>query len=130
MQNDVNTQAGKAGIYYTIGNILLKGVLFFSLPIFTRIMGTADFGYYNNYIAYEQIFTAIFGLGMYGTIKNAKIDFDTQFERYFSFVSQLCFLFAIIVLLIANGIISLNGSFLDFNQFEINLLVLQSFGAA
>ncbi len=130
MQNDVNTQAGKAGVYYTIGNFLLKGVLFFSLPIFTRIMGTGDFGYYNNYIAYEQIFTAIFGLGMYGTIKNAKIDLNNQFEKYFSFVSQLCFLFTIIVLITANWITYLNGYFLSLNQFETNLLILQSFGAA
>ena len=70
-KEDMGESAVKAGLWYTIGNIALKGCAFLSLPIFTRLLSTNDFGIYNAYIAYEQIFTAILGLGLYGTIKNA-----------------------------------------------------------
>ena len=74
----------KAGLWYTIGNIALKGCAFLTLPVFTRLLSTSDFGVYNAYIAYEQIFTAILGVGFYGTIKNAKLDFKENFKKYLS----------------------------------------------
>ena len=52
--NNLNKTAFKAGIWYTLGNILLKGCIFFTLPIFTRILSTNDFGIYNTYMAYEE----------------------------------------------------------------------------
>lgn len=128
--NDINKKAGKAGLWYTIGNIILKGVLFFSLPVFTRIMLPSDFGYYNNYIAYEQILTAILGLGMYGTIKNAKLDFKDGFENYFSIITILCLLGTTTLLFFSNLFLVVNESLFGFNRFEINLLIAQSFGAA
>lgn len=64
-KENLEKKATKAGIWYTIGNFLLKGCIFFSLPIFTRILSTTDFGIYNTYIAYEGILTAILGLGLY-----------------------------------------------------------------
>lgn len=68
-KEEMGKSAVKAGLWYTIGNIALKGCAFLTLPVFTRLLSTSDFGVYNAYIAYEQIFTAILGVGFYGTIK-------------------------------------------------------------
>ena len=66
MKNEkLEKKAAKAGIWYTIGNFILKGCIFLSLPIFTRILSTTDFGIFNTYMAYEGILTAILGLGLY-----------------------------------------------------------------
>ena len=127
---DIDKKASKAGIWYTIGNIALKGVLFLSLPIFTRVMLPEDFGYYNNYIAYEQIFTAILGLGIYGTIKNAKIDFKDDFDIYFSSIIALCLILLFLVEIFTNVIMCFASSILGFNRIEINILIVQSFCAA
>ena len=45
----------KAGIGYTIGNYLLKGLSFFTIPIFTRLLTTQDYGKYNVFLSYENI---------------------------------------------------------------------------
>ena len=37
-EDELNRTAKKAGIWYALGNILLKGVAFFSLPIFTQLL--------------------------------------------------------------------------------------------
>ena len=45
MKKDGN--ALKAGVGYTIGNILVKGINFLTLPLFSRLLTTAEFGVYN-----------------------------------------------------------------------------------
>ena len=44
---DSGNKAAKAGLAYTVGNVLLKGVTFLTLPIFSRILTTEEFGFYN-----------------------------------------------------------------------------------
>ena len=44
---DSGTKAAKAGLAYTVGNVLLKGIAFLTLPIFSRILTTEEFGFYN-----------------------------------------------------------------------------------
>ena len=39
----LNQKATRAGIYYTIANMFLKGCVFLTLPLFTRILSTNDF---------------------------------------------------------------------------------------
>ena len=88
----------KAGVWYTVGNLIIKGIPFFSVPIFVRILSTADFGIYNTYIAYESILSIIFELGFSGTVKTAKFEFDEDFETYISSIYTLLSIFFIIVL--------------------------------
>ena len=126
---DISKEATKAGKWYTIGNILLKGCIFFSLPIFTRILSTSDFGIYNTYMAYEGIITAILGLGLYGTVKNAKLDYKEKFDEYLSSVLSLSMIFLAIILVIINCTYNLYNELLGFDRVIVNCLVLQSFGS-
>ncbi len=73
-----------AGVSYTIGNMLIKGIPFITLPIFTSIMSTEDFGIYNIYLSYESVISIIFGLGLAGTVRIAKVEYKMSFEEYIS----------------------------------------------
>ena len=86
----------KAGIWYTVGNLTIKGIPFFTLPIFISILSTSDFGLYNTYISYESILSIFIGLGLSGTVKIAKYDFREEFEKYISFLYTIIFLFTVI----------------------------------
>ena len=68
----------KSGFWYIIGNLLIKGISFFTLPIFTRLLGTADFGKFNLFMSYENILNVIVGLGIAGTIKTAYLDYKKE----------------------------------------------------
>lgn len=37
----------KAGLGYTIGNYMIKGLTFFSIPIFARLLSPDNYGIYN-----------------------------------------------------------------------------------
>ena len=127
--NNLNKTAFKAGIWYTLGNILLKGCIFFTLPIFTRILSTNDFGIYNTYMAYEGLVTAILGLGLYGTVKNAKLDFEKNFDEYLSSIIFLNLLFLSTILLLGNILYNFYGNAFGFSRLMTNCLILQSYGS-
>lgn len=122
----------KSGIWYIIGNLLIKGISFFTLPIFTRLLGTADFGKFNLFMSYENILNVIIGLGIAGTIKTAYLDYGKKFKNYFSSVIFLTFLFSIIVDVFINIIVLLFGQ--SINGFwgcaTCNLLVVCSLATA
>lgn len=80
-----------AGIGYTIGNVLIKGISFLTIPIFTRLMVTSDYGVYNTYTAYVSIFAFIVSLGLDPTLKNAEYDYSGQKESYLSTILILSF---------------------------------------
>ena len=47
----------KAGLWFTICNLLQRGISFITVPIFTRIMSTEDYGLYSIYISWYSIMT-------------------------------------------------------------------------
>lgn len=73
-----------AGIGYTVGNILIKGIGFLTIPLYTRLMTTGDYGIYNTYIAYVGIVTFFVCLGLDPTLKNAEQDFSKNKDIYLS----------------------------------------------
>ena len=123
------SKAGAAALGYTVGNIILKGIVFLTLPIFTRLLSLSDFGLYNNYIAYEGMISAILGLGFYSTIKKAVYEFKNNFDAYFSTIItlNLCFFLVSVVfsLIFSTGIEEITG----FNIKIIIVLLSQSFGS-
>ena len=120
----------KAGAGYTIGNILIKGISFISLPIFSRILSTQDYGLYNTYVAYEALITIIIGLGMHAAIKNSQFDYRNRVQTFIStqiiIVSMVVFLLLILCAVFRAPIERITG----FGFVIIFFLILQSFGSA
>lgn len=113
-----------SGIWYTIGNMLIKGIVFLSLPIFTRLLSPEDFGYYNTYIAYQSIMSVVVGLGLSGCIKNAKIDYCNSYNEFVTSILSLDFIFLIVSVLVLNvvSLLFLKNNNLLFN----NILLITS----
>lgn len=72
----------KAAIWYTIGNILIRGVSFFVLPIFTNLMSTEDYGIFSIYSSYVTIFDVIILLGLSATVRMAKFNKELNYDKY------------------------------------------------
>lgn len=120
----------KAGIWYTIGNIIIKGIPFFTIPIFTRLLTTSDFGIFSVYLSYEEILSVVIGLGISGTIKIAKFEFKDEFCNYISSVINLVIIAGIALLIVFNLFFQF-FTFQDWmNRFVLNLLVIQSVSIA
>lgn len=60
----------KASIWFVFSNILLKGISFFTLPIFSRILTTEEYGVVSVYQSWVGFFTIITSLTLWGAVFN------------------------------------------------------------
>lgn len=123
------SKALAAGIGYTIGNLLIKGIVFFSLPIFTRILSPEDYGIVNTYTAYNAIFCMILGLSLHTSFRAAKLKFtqEGELDRY---TSSLLYVYLVGIVI---GILLLQNISTEFSLFQgtpsdvlVRLLVVDS----
>ncbi|MEG2587503.1 MAG: oligosaccharide flippase family protein [Cetobacterium sp.] len=71
------------GLLYTIGGVLLQGVNFFTLPIFTRLLNVESFGIVSIYNTWLSILAIFICFQSYGSIGNAKINYtEEEFREY------------------------------------------------
>lgn len=129
MAESIDKKAFKAGLGYTIGNILIRGISFISIPIFARILTVEDYGIVNTFTAYVSIVSIVISFALHCSIKNAKIDYKDRLKEYESsllviILANAVFL-SIVALIFGNflfEILSLEKSFL------VELLVIESLG--
>lgn len=126
MENSGN-KAAKAGIAYTVGNVLLKGIAFLTLPIFSRILTTEEFGFYNLYVSYETILTIFVGVCLYGSLRTAKYDYRHEFESYVSSTLMLSGFVYIIVMFSGNIIYPIISKSFGFDRVILNILITHSY---
>ena len=98
-----------AGMGYVIGNYLIKGLAFLTLPVFARLMSTGDFGIYNIFVAYEGILVYIIGLALDNSFRSARYRYGFKeeksangksYEEYVSTVVSIIFVNAAIWLIL------------------------------
>ena len=58
-------KALKAGLGYTVGNMLVKGLSFLAIPLFARLMTVEDFGIYSTFSSYVMIMTVLAGFPLH-----------------------------------------------------------------
>lgn len=120
----------KAGIGYTVGNYLLKGINFLTVPIFTRIMSTADYGSYSIYMTYDAIITVFIAFALHSSLKNAKYKYKSDFNKYLSSILVLPVISLVILLMILNVFPYVFVDVLGLNTFILNVLLCHSFANA
>lgn len=120
----------KAGIGYTVGNYLLKGLSFLTVPLFSRMLNTSDYAIFNTYLAYQGIMFLLVGIALHTSLKNAKYRYGKEFDTYNSNCIYIMIVSLVGWLLFTNVFYSLYGNQIGFSRFIVNILLLDSFGTA
>lgn len=129
----------KAGFGYTIGNYLLKGLSFLTIPIFARMMETSDYGLYNSFVAYETILFIIIGFAFHTSYNNARYKYGTiedgakKGKDYSTYVSSTFLLTIISAILWVLFVIIFRAPIskaLSLTEPNLILLVIYSFSLA
>lgn len=95
------SQAMKAGIWFTICNILQRGIQFITTPIFTRILTTEQYGFYSLFMTWMNILSVFATLNVTGGIYyNGLLKFEDDKIKYTSALQGLCTACTIIVFII------------------------------
>ncbi len=98
-----NNKVIKAGIWYTICNFVVKGLVFLTMPIFTRIMTSSDIGMFSNVTSWVSILAIVTTFEIYSSVSLAQFDYKKDLDSYISsslFLGTLITLFFYIIVLI------------------------------
>lgn len=125
--SDSIKKAAKAGAAYTIGNVLLKGISFFTLPLFSRLLSTEEYGYFTVYVSYETIFTIFVGLCLFGCLRTGKFDYKNRFEEFVSSILWLSTLVFIGISVLVNVVYSFYTGCFDFDRGILLILLVHSY---
>lgn len=91
----------KAAWVYTICSVLQQSLSFITVPIFTRLLSTADYGTVSIYSSWRGIVTIFVTLQVpYGTFATAMVKFQEKRDEYTSSIQSFCIISGGIVLLI------------------------------
>lgn len=129
-KNRKSNTAFKAGIGYTIGNVLIKGINMLTIPIFSRLLTTDDFGIYNVFISYESILFVLVGIAMHTCVKSANLEFQGRINEFTSSISLIYILNLLVLSLGAIIFYKPLTNMLDFSLPMILCLVVYSFSTA
>jgi len=124
-------KVAKAGIGYTFGSYLLKGLGFITVPIFSRLLTTEDFGIFNTFLAYEGILYLFVGLALHSSIKNAKYEYgDDKLDSYTSSIAIVPAVIICVLMVIGNVLDLLGINVLSMDSLQLNMLFLYSFSSS
>lgn len=82
MSDNNSGKALKSGVWYTIGNFLIKGIVFLTSPIFNRLMTKADIGDFSNFNSWLPILLVIFSFDLYTSVAVARFDYKDNLDDY------------------------------------------------
>lgn len=92
----------KASIAFVSASLLSQGLVFITMPIFTRLLSTTDMGYVTTYNAWQTMLGAVVGLSLAsGSFNIAMMKFANERNEYESSVLTLSFIPATLFLVIA-----------------------------
>ena len=87
--NSMSVQS-KAAAWYTVCNILQKGISFIAVPIYVRLLTTAEYGRYTVFQSWLEILVIFATLNLYcGVFTKAMVDHSDDRYRYTSSMQTL-----------------------------------------
>lgn len=111
-----------------MGNLVNKGLAFLTIPIFTRILSTSDYGIVNTYISWVSILSVCISLALYMGIRSAFIDYINDID---SFVSSITVFVILVFISVSIVILSIIFIFhIDVDILLVSLCLMQSFACA
>ncbi|MBQ4037092.1 MAG: flippase [Clostridia bacterium] len=62
--NNSNKKLNQVVFFNLLGPIIMKGISFFTIPVFVRLLGAENYGIYTVYATYQTLFATIMGMQM------------------------------------------------------------------
>lgn len=119
----------RVAFFNILSTLLLRGISFFTMPLFTRLLGDSGYGVTQAYETWTGAFSIVLTLQTFATLVNARIEYpEEEQERYQSSVMSLSLLafsaFSVAILMFLGPVSRL----MKLHKALIVLMLLHSFG--
>lgn len=94
----------KASVLYLFATLFNKGIAFLTVPVFTRLLSTSDYGIVTTYNSWVDILTVVLSLALYMAIRTSFVDFKDETMKFLNtvitFTLLISTMFGIIAILV------------------------------
>jgi len=125
----LNHKVIKAGSWYTFTNLFSNGVVFLTIPIFTRLLTTADYGIVSLYNTWVTIFAVFISLSLTESIKRAKFDYSNKYNEFASSIAFLSIIVFFVYLLIFTLLYDFFQEITALPKLLFVLMIIQAFSS-
>lgn len=130
MSDSKQLSENKMVVFNVLSTVIIAGINFFTIPVFTRLLDTSGYGLVNIYTAWVQISTILVGLKIDGTIGSASSNLPSKehgpYQYSITVLALLVFAAAFILVLVFVNPLS---DLLEMNTLLVICMMLQSIGA-
>lgn len=119
----------KKGILSLVGTFLIKAVNLISIPVFSRLMSTDEYGDISIFMTYVSIFTVLLGLDFQAAVSRGCLDFKDKKNQFLSVGVAFTTFYSFIVFGIVNLFHSYFCQLLSLDWFQLNILLLYSYAS-
>lgn len=122
-----NSKLLKSGLIYTIGNLLVQGLAFITLPIYTRVISQEVFGHFSLYTSWVSIISLFIGLQLSGSLSIGKKKYEDKYDEYTVNIFTLSNIIFLIIFFLVFIFKSYIAKIIDFDSNYILIIFLQSY---
>lgn len=117
----------KAGFLSLLCTILIRAVNLISIPVFSRLLTTSEYGRVDVFITYVNIFMIILGLDFAGTVGKGRLDFEDEADKYMTSSLLFTTLFSVGIVLVINLSFPMLQVMFGMERVAVNLMLLYSY---
>ena len=123
------TSINKIKMYNILSTILLQGVALFTSPIFSRMLGTTNYGIVAIYNTWISVISIVFGLQTQSTIAVARNEYgEDEQEKYQSSILSLSFVVYILFSIVMLILIEPMSKLMQMQKLMFILMLMHGFG--
>lgn len=115
----------KTGSLSLLGTVLVNAVNLISIPVFSRLLTTSEYGQVDVFMTYVNIFMIILGLDFVGAVGKGRLDHEEDADEYITSSLLFTTIFSVGVVLIINLVFPLIqvalGNGLADNEYHVAL---------
>ena len=87
----------RASVFYFIGNIFDKAIAFITVPIFTRLLSTADYGITSTYLSWVSVLSVVITLSLGESARNGVVEYSNDKDSFMSSIISLGTISALVI---------------------------------
>lgn len=111
-----------------LATVLVRAVNLISVPIFSRILTTEEYGTIDVFMTYVNIFMIVLGLDAQGSIGKARLDYKEKTNEYIISSLLITLLFSSGLILLLNIIFPSIQFLFSMDRWSVNLMLIYSYG--
>lgn len=117
----------KAGSLSLLCTVLIRAVNLISIPVFSRLLTTSEYGKVDVFMTYVNIFMVILGLDFAGAVGRGKLEFEDKADEYITSSILFTTLFSAVVVLLVNIFFPIFQKMFVMDRLTVNVMMLYSY---